>query len=155
MYCTISSTMATTRFVCSCPSVRDAFTCSSCSVSVSSLLAIQSLCINTCSSVVQKQRMWEEYAIPGLMITFTLGVLLGINLGMLCIPRFFEPNCSPLPQNYIMKQPMPQQPLNAMRYPSGYTAKQLQQHDFAQPRRSQAPLGANLGRRPNPGTFSY
>lgn len=95
--------------------------------------------------------MWEEYAIPALMITFTLGVLLGINLGMLCIPRFFEPNasCATLPQNYIMK-PSQHPPINPLRYPSGFTSKQLHQHDFVQqqqPRRTTQALGANIGRR--------
>lgn len=100
--------------------------------------------------------MWEEYAVPGLMITFSLGVLLGINLGMLCIPRFFEPVCSStsLPNNFIIKQPAPQ----PMRYPSGFTAKQLQQHDFTRRQASQQPpLGLGLGRRQTgtPQTFSY
>ena len=106
---------------------------------------------------VKSERMWEEYAIPGLMIVFTLGVLLGINVGMLCIPRFFEPtSCSPLPQSYAIKHgPPPPQQMNPLRYPSGFTAKQLQQHDFIQPRRAQA-LGANSGRRAvGGGSFSY
>lgn len=105
--------------------------------------------------------MWEEYAIPGLLITFTLGVLLGINIGMLCIPRFFEPSSpSPLGQNFIMKQPPVSQHhmVNPMRYPSGYTAKQLQQHDFGQATRKIPALGANFGRRAtsvSASNFSY
>jgi hypothetical protein len=99
--------------------------------------------------------MWEEYAIPGLVITFTLGVLLGINLGMLCIPRFFDPVCQrPLPQSFLMKsgpvQQMSSSEQTPMRYPSGFTAKQLQQHDFSARRQ---PIG--MGRRPNNGQFSY
>jgi hypothetical protein len=101
--------------------------------------------------------MWEEYAIPGLTITFVLGVLLGINLGMLCIPRFFDPVCQrPMAQaaaaSFMMKPP-PVQDMNtaAMRYPSGFTAKQLQQHDFTN-RRSQ-PIG--MGRRQVAGQFTY
>ena len=106
--------------------------------------------------------MWEEYAIPAFTITFTLGVLLGINLGMLCVPRFFEPSsssCSPLPQNYLMKPSHQPPPINPLRYPSGFTSKQLQQHDFVQqnPRRTTQALGSNigsnLGRRG--GAFSY
>ena len=100
--------------------------------------------------------MWEEYAIPAVMIAFTLGILLGINLGMLCIPRFFEPAnaCSSLPQNYIMKPA--HQPINPLRYPSGFTSKQLQQHDFVQqqPRRPTQALGSNIGRRSN-SAFNY
>lgn len=99
--------------------------------------------------------MWEEYAIPGLMITFILGVLLGINLGMLCIPRFFEPvGQRQLQQSFLMKSPQLQQHVPSsetpMRYPSGFTAKQLQQHDFTARR---PPIG--IGRRPNNGQFSY
>lgn len=103
--------------------------------------------------------MWEEYAVPGLMITFSLGILLGINIGMLCIPRFFEPvnSANPIPNNFIIKQP-PSQP---MRYPSGFTAKQLQQHDFQrrpvqQPSVPHQSLGLGLGRRqPTSQSFSY
>ncbi len=96
--------------------------------------------------------MWEEYAVPGLIITFTLGVLLGINLGILCVPRFFEPQCTPrgLAQPFVMKEPPQPAP---MRYPSGFTAKQLQQHDF-----TRRPLGhgSNIiqGRRQG-GSFNY
>ena len=94
------------------------------------------------------------------MITFTLGVLLGINLGMLCIPRFFEPASAGIPQSYIMKPAQTPPPINPLRYPSGFTSKQLQQHDFVQSttRRQPQALGANLGRRPtgNIGNgFSY
>jgi len=90
------------------------------------------------------------------MITFTLGVLLGINLGMLCIPRFFEPVVGQrqLQQSFLMKSPQLQQQVASsetpMRYPSGFTAKQLQQHDFTARR---PPIG--IGRRPNNGQFSY
>ena len=104
--------------------------------------------------------LFEEYAVPAFLITFTLGVLLGINLGMLCIPRFFEPTAgAPAAHNFIMKpqassQPMPN--INPLRYPSGFTSKQLQQQDFVPPRRQPTqPLGANtIGRRPL-SSFSY
>ena len=107
--------------------------------------------------------IFEEYAVPALLITFTLGILLGINLGMLCIPRFFEPNhCQPAGQNFLFKpQQQSQQlpPVNPLRYPSGFSSKQLQQQDFipAAARRAPAqPLGANLGRRvAGISSFSY
>ena len=150
MYCTISAIVSTMRFVVGLSSARLPFIVSNCFNRVSSLLAIASSLYKYLARASVKQMMWEEYAVPALMITFTLGVLLGINLGMLCIPRFFEPttSCSPLPQNYIMK-PSHQPPANPMRWPSGFTSKQLQQHDFVQqqPRRTTQALGANIGRR--------
>ena len=90
--------------------------------------------------------MWEEYALPGLLITFILGVILGINIGMLCIPRFFEPTYGNLSQQF-MKDTMP------LRYPSGFTAKQLQQQDFVQRPMNRPPIGHNANRRT--GGFTY
>lgn len=109
-------------------------------------------------AIGRSDMLFEEYAIPAFLITFTLGVLLGINLGMLCIPRFFEPagSCSSAAQSFLMKpQPSPPiQTINPLRYPSGFTSKQLQQHDFVPSRRSQPqPLGANI-RRPL-SSFNY
>lgn len=105
--------------------------------------------------------LFEEYAVPAFLITFTLGILLGINLGMLCIPRFFEPvakDCA-ISSNFIMK-PELSQPIagiNPLRYPSGFASKQLHQHDFVPSRRQNPPpLGSNtvIGRRPL-SSFSY
>lgn len=158
MYCTISAIVSTMRWVFASSFARLPLMVSNCFKRVSSLLAIASSLYKYLTRANAKEMMWEEYAVPALMITFTLGVLLGINLGMLCIPRFFEPttSCSPLPQNYIMKPAHQAPPVNPLRYPSGFTSKQLQQHDFVQhqPRRSQA-LGANIGRRAVGGSFSY
>ena len=81
--------------------------------------------------------MWEEYAVPGFIITFVLGILLGINIGMMCVPRMFEPHCM-VGQNY-MKAP----DVAPLRYPSGYTVKQLQQNDFV--RRPSMPSGMPSG----------
>ena len=105
--------------------------------------------------------MWEEYFLPGLLIAFILGFLLGVNIGMLCLPKFFEPNISHrLTNDFTMKhqqQPFINSNVTPMRYPSGFTAKQLQQHDFTQRRAANVPaIGANL-RRPinNASNFNY
>ena len=106
--------------------------------------------------------MWDEYFFPGLLISFIIGFLLGVNIGMLCLPKFFEPNV-PQRNDFVIKhqQQQQQQPfMNSsvppMRYPSGFTAKQLQQHDFTQRNvRSMPAIGANIRRSTNAASFSY
>ena len=105
--------------------------------------------------------MWEEYFLPAILIAFILGFLLGVNIGMLCLPKFFEPNISrrTIPNDFVMKQSYVNPPVNPLRYPSGFTAKQLQQHDFTQRRAtsvSTPAIGANM-RRPinNMSAFNY
>lgn len=121
---------------------------------VSSLLAI--LTYKYLAKQVNRS-MWEEYFLPGLFISFTLGALLGINAAILCIPRFFEPMSSSHPQTFAMKHPVMPPAQNPMRYPSGYTAKQLQQHDFTQRRAigHGQPIGANARRPLGGGAFNY
>jgi hypothetical protein len=105
--------------------------------------------------------IWEEYLVPLICIAFTSGVVIGINIAMLCSTRFsskqpmpqFMP--APYPNNkYQQQQQVSQnfQQSSPMQYPSGYlqhpnyqshinnTTSELTANDF---RRQQTKLATN------------
>ena len=69
--------------------------------------------------------MWEEYIVPLICIAFIAGVVIGINLAMLCSQRFSSKQ--QIPPAYVnwntgntTSTPAPNFPNAPMQYPSGY-----------------------------------
>tara|TARA_B100001094_G_scaffold261688_1_gene262570 strand:- start:6644 stop:7033 length:390 start_codon:yes stop_codon:yes gene_type:complete len=83
----------------------------------------------SCYLSVTTKMIWEEYLVPLICIAFTSGVVIGINIAMLCSTRFSS------------KQPMPQ--FMPAPYPNKYANQQQQQinQNFQQSSPMQYPSG--------------
>ena len=70
--------------------------------------------------------MWEEYIIPLIVIAFVAGIVIGINITMLCSQRLTNNNNNPvIPYTHRtvqQQQPLPhhQQHAAPMQYPQGF-----------------------------------
>jgi len=97
--------------------------------------------------------MWEEYIVPLICIAFIAGVVIGINLAMLCSQRLSSKQHAPTPYaNWTSAAANPTNITNfqqtPMQYPSGYlqhpnysrhmsTTSELTANDFAYGRKPQ------------------